>query len=57
VENPQWKAFAQKQIEAVGRQMLHAKTLGFIHPITKENMLFDSDLPADMQKLIAELKK
>ena len=56
-ENPQWRNLAQKQINFVGRQMLHAKTLGFIHPITKEKMLFDSELPADMQTVIDEIRK
>jgi 23S rRNA pseudouridine1911/1915/1917 synthase len=30
------------------RQALHAKTLGFQHPVTKEYMQFNSDLPQDM---------
>ena len=34
------------------RQSLHAKTLGFIHPKTKENVLFDSDIPIDMNSVI-----
>ena len=34
------------------RQALHAKTLGFVHPKTKEKMLFDSPLPEDMAALI-----
>lgn len=34
-----------KVIAALGGQCLHAKTLGFIHPITGEQMRFDSDLP------------
>ena len=33
-------------------QVLHAKTLGFIHPTTKEYIEFDSDLPEYFQKLI-----
>lgn len=33
------------------RQALHAARLGFIHPITKEEMVFDSALPADMAAL------
>ena len=33
------------------RQALHAKTLGFIHPVSKEEMQFDSELPDDIQKL------
>jgi len=32
-------------------QALHAKTLGITHPITKEPMFFESDLPDDMQQI------
>ncbi|MBN2452781.1 MAG: RluA family pseudouridine synthase [Candidatus Omnitrophica bacterium] len=38
------------------RPMLHAKTIGFIHPVTKKFMEFSSELPADMKKLIAAKK-
>lgn len=34
------------------RQALHAKELGFIHPSTKEAMLFISDTPDDMSAVI-----
>jgi 23S rRNA pseudouridine1911/1915/1917 synthase len=34
------------------RQALHAKTLGFNHPVSGEKLLFDSDLPEDMHQLI-----
>ena len=34
------------------RQALHAKTLGFTHPVTHEEMLFDSELPDDMAQVI-----
>ncbi|MBR1377527.1 MAG: RNA pseudouridine synthase, partial [Bacteroidaceae bacterium] len=34
------------------RQALHAKTLGFIHPHTGQEMMFTSQLPADMTALI-----
>jgi len=37
------------------RQALHAKVLGFVHPVTKEKLRFDSPLPADMQNLIEHL--
>jgi len=33
------------------RQALHAAELGFIHPISKEELLFKSDLPEDMATL------
>ncbi|NQU95388.1 MAG: RluA family pseudouridine synthase [Candidatus Omnitrophica bacterium] len=31
---------------------LHAKTLGFFHPVTKKFMEFNSDIPREMQELI-----
>lgn len=37
------------------RQALHAKSLGFIHPRSKQFMQFDSALPEDMAELIAKL--
>jgi 23S rRNA pseudouridine1911/1915/1917 synthase len=38
------------------RQALHAKTLGFIHPHTKENVRFDSELPDDFENLLVHLR-
>jgi 23S rRNA pseudouridine1911/1915/1917 synthase len=37
------------------RQALHARELGFTHPVTGEILSFSSDLPADMAELIDEL--
>ncbi|WP_375382152.1 RluA family pseudouridine synthase [uncultured Sphingomonas sp.] len=37
------------------RQALHAARLGFTHPVTGEDVAFDSDLPADMQALFRHL--
>ena len=37
------------------RQALHAAHLGFIHPVTKGRLSFDSALPSDMQQLFSEL--
>ena len=37
-------------------QCLHAKTLGFIHPKTKEYIEFDSELPEYFNKLILRLR-
>ena len=36
------------------RPALHAKTIGFIHPVTKKYMEFTSDLPEDMKGLITK---
>ena len=37
------------------RQALHAAYLGFIHPVTKGRLSFDSALPSDMQELFTAL--
>ncbi len=37
------------------RQALHAAELGFFHPISKENLRFEAELPDDMRELIDEL--
>jgi len=37
-------------------QFLHSKTLRFIHPITKEEMYFDSDLPTYFQDYLDKLE-
>jgi 23S rRNA pseudouridine1911/1915/1917 synthase len=37
------------------RQALHAARLGFIHPITRQSIAFDSAMPADMQELFSAL--
>ena len=39
------------------RQALHAKTLGFVHPTTGQQMDFDSELPEDMAELISRWEK
>ena len=38
-------------------QCLHAKTLGFIHPITGEYLRFDSELPEYFTHFIASLRR
>lgn len=43
-------------ISAFGRQALHARTLGFIHPVTSEYLEFSVDLPTDMETLVAYLQ-
>lgn len=43
-----YKQFVENCFKVLPRQALHAKTLGFRHPITKEILHFDSELPQDM---------
>ena len=42
---------------AVSGQLLHAGTLGFIHPSTGEYMEFHSDLPEVFEQVLAKLRK
>ena len=44
-------------IENFPRQALHAQSLGFIHPKTKEKMYFETPLPEDLQQLLTACKK
>lgn len=44
-----YKQFVENCFKILPRQALHAKTLGFQHPVTKEFMRFDTELPEDMQ--------
>ena len=38
-------------------QVLHAKTLGFVHPATKKYMEFDSELPCEFEKVLTCVRK
>ncbi|MEI6305850.1 MAG: RluA family pseudouridine synthase, partial [Deltaproteobacteria bacterium] len=52
IKDPQLR----KMIAMLGRQALHARTLGFIHPSSGEYMEFTTGLPADMTALVAYLR-
>ena len=54
-ELPKIKARVHNLLEIIPRQALHAKTIGFYHPVKKEKMFFDSELPDDMKLLIKNL--
>jgi 23S rRNA pseudouridine1911/1915/1917 synthase len=56
-EYPKIKSRVNNLLKLIDRQALHAKTIGFVHPITKEKMSFDSELPQDMQGLLNELRR
>jgi len=47
-----YKQFVQNCFELISRQALHAKSLGFVHPLTKKNMYFDSELPDDFKAVL-----
>jgi len=52
-----YKAFVENTFNVMPRHALHAKSLGFVHPTTGEQMQFDSDLPDDFQKALDRWRK
>ena len=52
-----YKQFVDNCFNVCPRQALHAKELGFIHPTTRKQMLFTSELPDDMEQLVDKWRK
>lgn len=50
-------AEARATLAAFKRQALHAASLGFIHPESKEFLLFEADMPEDHKRLLYSLEK
>lgn len=47
-----YKQFVENNFSLLPRQALHARSLGFIHPRTQEEMHFECDLPHDFQSVL-----
>ncbi|WP_116105217.1 RluA family pseudouridine synthase [Lewinella sp. IMCC34191] len=47
-----FKTFVERCFALCPRQALHAKSIGFIHPVSREYVHFDSELPEDMQSCL-----
>lgn len=52
VNTPKYRQFVSDCFATCPRQALHAKTLGFEHPVTGETLFFNSELPTDFSTLI-----
>ena len=46
----------ENSISKLNRQFLHAKTLGFIHPRTRKEMIFSSNLPQELNNILKMLR-
>ncbi|KAL4856789.1 RNA pseudouridine synthase 2 [Chlorella vulgaris] len=53
---PPRAAAAQAAVKALARPALHAKSLGFVHPASGQLLEFDSELPPDLQQMLAVLR-
>lgn len=49
-----YKQFVDNCFAICPRHALHAKTIGFIHPRTRKEVVFNSEIPNDMQQLITK---
>jgi 23S rRNA pseudouridine1911/1915/1917 synthase len=52
-----YRQFVENCFKLLPRQALHAKSLGFVHPVTQTFMQFDSDLPEDFASALAKWEK
>jgi 23S rRNA pseudouridine1911/1915/1917 synthase len=59
-QQPKWKALPNSVQEKIGPlpgQALHARILGFKHPVTGQELHFEADPYPEFQALLDELKK
>ncbi|MRX45956.1 RluA family pseudouridine synthase [Pedobacter puniceum] len=47
-----YKTFIENCFQAIPRQALHAQSLGFIHPVSKQFKHFETELPDDFKQVI-----
>lgn len=52
-----YKQFVENCFGILPRQALHAKSLGFVHPTTNEEIRFDSELPSDMTQVLEKWRR
>ena len=51
-----WPERIKEKLINLNRQFLHAKILGFIHPKKKEEMIFNSILPQELEIILEILR-
>lgn len=52
-----YRQFIENCFAVCPRQVLHARTLGFIHPATGKEMFFETELPSDIRELLEKWDK
>ncbi len=57
VQFSKYKQFVENCFKIMPRHALHAKLLGFTHPVTKKRMSFESELPLDMKAVLEKWRR
>ena len=52
-----YRQFIQNCFNILPRQALHARSLGFIHPASGKEMMFESEIPGDMQMVLEKWRR
>ncbi|MFA5712783.1 MAG: RluA family pseudouridine synthase [Bacteroidales bacterium] len=52
-----YKEFVENSFALIPGQALHARDIGFIHPISRERMLFSSKMPPSMEQVVERWRK
>jgi 23S rRNA pseudouridine1911/1915/1917 synthase len=52
-----YKQFVDNCFSLIPRQALHARSLGFVHPRTREQMYFESELPDDFRQVVEKWRE
>lgn len=52
-----YKQFVENCFQYLPRQALHARLLGFKHPVKGDEMIFESELPSDMRFVVEKWRK
>ncbi len=52
-----YKQFVENAFKLLPRQALHARSLGFTHPVTGESMYFEAEIPEDMAGCISKWRQ
>lgn len=57
IKNASYNDELSREILNYPRQFLHAKSIAFIHPVSEEEMVFDSEMPDDMVNVLNNMRK
>jgi 23S rRNA pseudouridine1911/1915/1917 synthase len=52
-----YKQFVDNCFDICKRQALHARTLGFVHPVEESNLFFEAPVPSDISEVVEKWRK